>query len=784
MTTFLVRKWWLPVAFCLFCLPNLFGQTVQKIEIRHIGPPAASDTMIRANVRVKVGDVYTQRGVDDDVKALLGTGLFRDVRVSEDRGAEGVTIIYVVQGHLTLAEIRFQGNKKHSAKKLLKKVSSKVGQPLDERRLFTDTQEILKMYQKAGYQRTQVKYSVIPDENAGRGIAVFEISESPKLRIRDVEFVGAQAYTQKRLRKAIKTRRHWMFSWLTGSGVLKTDQFEDDKDKLVEFYQNEGYIDFEIKEVQIDEFDPKHIAIRFLVSEGKRYKVGAVEFQGNTLFKAEEITKGDRGIPGIKMVAGEIFTPKGLDTDLEAIQDFYGSKGYIDVRVVPRKNPNTTRGTMDLVYVILDEDKGKSFIERIEIKGNVKTKDRVIRRELAVSPGEPFDMVRVKRTKGRLEQMGFFEKVETSVEPTDVPANKNLVIDVEETTTGNIELGAGFSSVDNLVGFIGFREGNFDLFNPPFFRGGGQKFRINVMLGTRRKDFQISFAEPWLLGHRLRFETDLYHRELNFYSDLYDVSQTGARLGLVRALGSEFLIGGVSYTIESIGINNVDERAPLLIQEEQGSRLVSKIGASIAFDTRNNIQLPSRGQRTELSSELAGGPFGGDTDFYKFELRSAWYYPGFFENHIWEARGRAGVAEPFGDTKRVPLFDRFFLGGVGSLRGYRYRQVGPYRVGPLGDQEPIGGHTYWFGSVEYSVPIIERLRLAAFYDIGNVYEDSFSFSRSPGQNLYSDNWGVGIRLNIPRLGPLRLDYGIPITHDAFTSGRGRFQFSVSYTADY
>lgn len=784
MMTSLIRHWWFTWVFCFVCLPNLFGQTVQKIEIRHVGPPAASDEMIKANIRVKVGEAYTQRGVDDDVKALLSTGLFRDVRFLEDITPQGMTVIYVVQGHPTLTDIQFTGNKKYSAKKLLKKATSKTGQPLDERKLFADKQEILKTYQKSGYPQTQVEYKINIDETAGRGTVVFEIKESPKVRIQDVEFVGAKAYPQKKLRKVLKTRRHWMFSWLTGSGVLKQDEFEDDKDKLVEFYQNEGYIDFEIKEVQINQTDPKHMKIRFIVSEGNRYKVGAVEIQGNTIFPSEKLMKGDKSAKGVKMGVGQIFTPKGLDADIEAIQDYYGSKGYIDVRVTPTKIPNTTRGTMDLVYNLTGEDKGVSHIEKIDIKGNTKTKDKVIRRELAVSPGEVFDMVGVKRTKGRLDQMGFFEKVETNVEPTDIPGRKNLIVDVEETTTGNIELGAGFSSIDNLVGFIGFREGNFDLFNPPYFRGGGQKFRINAMVGDLHKDYQISFAEPWLFGRRLRFETDLYYRELNFYSDLYDVTEAGVRLGLVRALGSELLIGGINYTIENVGIHNVSDRAPGIIRDEQGDRLVSKVGVSLAYDTRNNIQLPDKGQRTEVSSELAGGPFGGDTDFYKFELHSAWYYPGFFENHIWEIRGRAGVVEPYGDTTRVPLFDRYFLGGVDSLRGFRYRQVGPYRVGPQGDQEPIGGNTYWFGSIEYSVPIIERLRLAVFYDIGNVYEGAFSFTRSAGQKLYNDNWGVGIRLNIPRLGPLRLDYGVPITYDDFTGGRGRFQFSVRYTSDY
>ncbi|MBM3831750.1 MAG: outer membrane protein assembly factor BamA [Verrucomicrobia bacterium] len=786
MTALILRRIWLVWALllCFAWEPTVSAQAIQSIEIRHVGPPAASDELIKANIRVKPGDTYSRTGVDDDVKTLYSTGLFYNIRVAEERTPEGIKLIYVVQGKPILTDIRFEGNKKYNNKKLFKKVTSKTGEPLDERKLFADSQEILKMYQKAGYQATKVEYVPTIVDETGRGTVTFQIKESPKVRIERVEFVGAKTFPQKKLRRVIKTRRHWIFSWITGSGVLKDEQFEDDKEKLANFYRNEGYIDFEIRDVQFEYLDPRHVVIRFVISEGNQYKVGALDIKDNSLFSDEDIMKGDRNSKGIRMGVGEIFTPKGLEADIEAIRDFYGSRGYIDTWVRALKHPNTEKGTMDLVYEIRDEDKGKSFIEKIEIRGNVKTKDKVIRRELAVAPGEVFDMVRVKRSKSRLEQMNFFEKVETETDPTDIPNRKNLVVDVEEATTGNIELGAGFSSVDNLVGFVGLREGNFDLFNPPYFRGGGQKFRIHVQMGTRRKDFQISFVEPWFLGRRLAFETDLYHRDLRFYSDLYDIHQTGARLGLRKALGSEFLIGSVSYTIENIGIRDVDVRAPLVIQQEPSSRLVSKIGASIAYDTRNSVQLPDRGQRSELLSELAGGPFGADTDFYKFELRSAWYFPGFFENHVWEFRGRAGVVESYGDSERVPLFDRYFLGGVYSLRGYRYRDVGPREIGPLGDDEPVGGETYWFGSAEYSLPIIERLRFAMFYDIGNVYEDAFSFDRKNGQKFYNDNWGVGIRLNIPRLGPLRLDYGIPISHDDFISGRGRFQFSVNYTADY
>jgi outer membrane protein insertion porin family len=481
---------------------------------------------------------------------------------------------------------------------------------------------------------------------------------------------------------------------------------------------------------------------------------------------------------------GDIFTPAGLRRDTEAIRDFYWSKGYVDTWVKATKIPNTETGTMDVVYEIQDEEKGISYIERIDIQGNTKTKDKVLRRELAVSPGEPFDLVRVRLSKSRLEQMRYFDKVETDIEPTDVQNRKNLVIDVEEGTTGHVELGAGFSSIDSLFGFVGYREGNFDLFNPPYFRGGGQKLRVGATIGLRRKDYQISFTEPWFLNRQLALGVDLYHSELNYYSDLYDFTQTGARLSLTKALPYNF-IGSVSYTIENIGLDDVDEEAPLIIRQEPGDRLVSKVGASLAYDTRNNAVEPTRGQRTELSTELAGGPLGAEADFYKWELRTSWFFPGFFEGHVIEVVGRGGVVEAYGDSAdetdrpdwaKVPLFDRYFLGGVNTLRGFRYRTVGPHI-----DDEPVGGNTFYFGSVDYTIPIVERLKFALFYDIGNVYLDSYDFDFGD----YSDNWGVGIRLNIPRLGPLRLDYGIPINYDKDNvSGSGKFQFSVGFTRDY
>jgi outer membrane protein insertion porin family len=562
--------------------------------------------------------------------------------------------------------------------------------------------------------------------------------------------------------------------------VLKDEQLEEDKERLADLYRNAGYIDFELKDVRFEYLTPRKMIMHWIVHEGTQYRVGAINFKGVTLFPTNDI------ISKLKMKVGETFTPRGLTRDIEIVQDVYGSKGYIDATVFARKKPNVQTGTMDLQYEITEGN--KSFIEKIEIKGNTKTKDRVIRRELAVSPGETFDMVKVKLSKRRLEGMQFFDRVDTQAEPTDVPDRKNLIVGVEERNTGNIALGAGFSSVDSILGFVELTQGNFDLFNPPWFMGGGQKFRLRMQVGARRQDYELSFIEPWMFGRKLAFSVDLYHRELRYVSrnDLYDERRTGMRLGLTRSLGSEFvsrlfgpqteLIGGISYTIENIGIFDVPDTAPPAILAEEGDRLVSKVGLTFALDSRNSVQLPNRGQRTEFRADLAGGPFGAETDFYKLELSSHWYFPGFYEGHVLEVAGAVGAVESYGDSERVPLFDRYFLGGIHSLRGFRFRDVGPKEL-----EEPIGGGTYWLGSIEYSVPIIERLRFALFYDIGMVYEDAFSFDeKNNNTGMYNDNWGLGLRLNIPHLGPIRLDYGIPIKSDPDNESSGRFQFSVGY----
>jgi outer membrane protein insertion porin family len=795
------------------------GPKVDRVDIKYVGPASVSEQFIRANIRLKAGDFYRPNLSEDDVHSLYGTSQFYNIRVSVDPADDGgVVVSYIVQARLRITDIKITGNKKVSDSKLKKKITVKAGEPLDEQKLFTDVQEIKKLYEKYGYPDTQVKYVFDTfDEAAGRASVTFQIVESLKIKITRVEFIGASAFPQKQLRKQIKTRTHWTFSWLTGSGVFKQDEFDDDKDALTAFYRNHGYLDFEIKDVKFEHPKPNTMALQFYVYEGKQYKVGSVKFTGNKFFDDAAIraglqfvhdfqhSKDKLGPNRLAMDAGDTFTPDGLNKDLQALEDFFGSKGHIDVQrgstLRAVRIPNVDTGTIDLEFQI-DEGQ-KAFVEQINIRGNIKTKDKVIRRELAIAPGEVFDMVRVKISKQRLEGLDYFDKVDLQPEPTDPPiaGRKNLDVNVAEKDTGKFTLGAGFSSVDALVGFVEISQGNFDLFHPPYFTGGGQKLRLFIQLGTQRQDYELSFIEPWFLNRKLALGVDLYRHQLDFESpnNIYNETRTGARVSLTRALGSDFLIGSVSYTIEDVGISlnsgwhdwepgvfpfpSIAPNVPSAILQQTGDHLFHRFGASLAYDTRNSNKLPNHGQRTELDPEFDVG----DTTYFKLEAKTAWYFPGFFKGHVLEATGRAGIADGL-SSGDVPFYDRYYLGGAYSLRGFKYRNIGPrdptYGINPSMPDEPIGGDSYWFGSLEYSIPILEKengpsVRFALFFDAGAVGAGPYSFSGN-----FNDNYGAGLRLDIPHLGPLRLDYGIPITHDQYNSGSGKFQFTVGYTRGF
>ncbi|MGD1018816.1 MAG: outer membrane protein assembly factor BamA [Verrucomicrobiia bacterium] len=758
---------------------------VRDIEVRFVGPETVNRSIVMANIQTAVGKPRSRDVIEQDVRNLINTGYFFDVRVLEEPVVDGVRVVFQVQGKATIKEILIEGEKQFKDARLRKECSQKVGDSLDERKAHDDAQKMRDLYQKAGYPDVKVTYEVGLDKDTGKAVLKFKVQEGERVLVKEIKFTGNKAYTEQRLCKLLKTRRHWWGSWLAGTGVLKGEDFNEDLDKIRDFYHSNGYIDMDIRGTRTQRVGPKWMVVYIDLFEGAQYKVGAVVIDGNRLFPITELEKQ------LKMTAGRTFTPTGMSADQKALSDYYGARGYLDTDVRPIRAPNVETGRIDMTYAIREGE--LTYIEKIEIRGNAKTKDKVIRRELAVHPGEIYNTVRVDRSVERLKNLGYFSKVEADPEPTDVPNHKDLVLNLEEQRTGSVNFGAGFSSVDSLIGFVEMTQGNFDLFNPPSFTGGGQKLRLRLQLGLKRQDEILSFVEPWFLDRKLSLGFDLFHHAANYLSTEYNEQSTGASLSLEKAF-TEFLRGQIQYSIQYISID-VDKSASPEVQSQDNSYLRSSVSGTVTYDTRDSVFLTTRGTRTEMNAEVAGGGLGGNVNIYKLNLTSSVFFP-LPNQQVFELLGAARVVDAFGSTENngtnvietiasqnkqgpsvnrrvdpVPIFDRLFLGGANTLRGFAFRQVGPKDV----TGEPVGGNTSLNGTAEYSYPIIERVRGAFFFDVGNVYANAYEVTAG---DLKSDA-GLGLRLNLP-IGPLQLDYGYPIMTDSLTGRAGKFQFRVGY----
>lgn len=756
------------------------GPTVREIEVRFDGPETVNPSIVRANIQTAVGKPRSRDMIEQDVRNLVGTGFFLDVRVLEESVADGLKVIYNVRGKASIKEIIFEGNKRFKTDRLKREVGLKVGDVLDERKAHESALKMVELYQKSGYPETKVEALPSIDKQTGRAILKFKVTESGRVFIKQIQITGNKAVPTGTILKLIKTKRRWWGSFFAGSGVLKDEQFQEDLEKLRDHYRSQGFIDMEIKDTRVEHIDATWMVVHIEIFEGHQYKVGTIKIEGNKLFPTTDLQKK------LRMTAGQTFTPDAFSKDVKALEDYYGSRGYLDTRAVSKRDPNVETGRLDITYTMQESD--LTYIEKISVRGNTKTKDKVIRRELAVAPGDIYNTVRVEASKERLKNLNYFSKVETTPEPTTVPNRRDLVVQVEEQRTGNMSFGAGFSSIDNLIGFIEVTQGNFDLFNWPSFTGGGQKLRVRAQVGFKRQDYLVSFTEPWFMDKRLMLGVDLFHTQSSYLSSEFDENRTGITLRLEKAL-AEFLRGQIQYSIQDISLG-VSSLASQEIQSQRGSKLRSSVGISLVRDSRDSVFLTTRGSRHELSAEVAGGVLGGNVSLYKVEAKTSWYFE-FFDKQVLQLVGAAGVVEPFGQTKGsgpivdedptpfinrvkvndVPIFDRFFLGGANTLRGFSYRRVSPKDI----YFESVGGNTYVNATAEYSIPVVERVRAAAFFDIGEVEAGAYSLDLS---NLKSDV-GIGVRLNLP-VGPLRLDYGYPIQTDRHTGKSGKIQFSVGY----
>ncbi|MFH1441919.1 MAG: outer membrane protein assembly factor BamA [Candidatus Omnitrophota bacterium] len=739
-------------------------EEVKNIQIK--GNKAISTNTILSKMKTKIGGPYKDNIINSDLKRLYLLGFFSDIKIDTQDTKEGLIIIITVEERPIIQSISFagKGHLRTRDEKLKQLLKSKENQYIDYPTLSEDVRVIKKMYEKIGYNKAEVEYISSIDKENNKVKIVFEIQEGKRVKIKDILVEGNKSFPAAKILRLIKTKRAWLFN----AGILKEEVLKEDIKRVKAFYRKNGFVDaaaeYNIKT------DPKQpfLYITIKVVEGKKYLVGSVVIRGN-----KDIT--DKLILSkiTEIVPDKIFSQDAVKKDLSNIQGLYFDQGYISAQVRDITVVDPLTGRVNVEYDIIEND--ITYVNKIKVKGNVKTKDLVIRRELKIKPGDRFDGDKLKRSKERLGNLGFFDSVSYDTEDTPDPNKKDLVVDVKETKTGSFSFGGGYSTVDQLVGFFEIEQKNFDWKNFPYFTGGGQNLRFKASFGSITDGFDLSFTEPWLFDYPVSFGFDGYKREHDRDTDVgygYNEKVTGGDLRLGREL-TEYTRADFVYRYENIDISDISTDATQALKDEAGKNNISSAMLNVTYDSRNNIFDTLRGNVLNGSYTIAGGPLAGDKDFWKATCRASHYFP-CIRDSVLEIRARAGFVEVYDDSDSVPIYERFFAGGADSIRGYKERNIGPMDP-DSGD--PLGGNSLLIGNIEYTYPVFDFIKGAAFYDIGNVWSKASDITLDD----LKAGMGLGIRLKTP-IGPIRLDYGFPLnkTEGEDKKGNGRLHFSVSH----
>jgi outer membrane protein insertion porin family len=752
---------------------------VVEIEVQYAGAATVSKERLLANMRTRVGQPYSEQTVEEDIRNLYATGNVVNVRIFGEPKGDGVKVIVVLQAKARVTAVEIQGVQQFKLSRIREKVGVKVGDTGSEAAMEADRQKILDYYASKGFTDVQVTYKLDSNDNLGTARVVYTVTEGGRTSIKSVRFEGNSKISSSELNGVIKTRKYRaVLSPILKTGRLNQDQLSEDAAAIREHYQNRGYSDVQVSEPLVKRFDGK-VEVVFRIAEGAPYKVGKITFRGGRLFPESEFQRVT------KLRSGTVYSPAAVQADVKALQDLYGARGYVDFQSGARPSPGGDHVT-DLTYTI--EEGSPAYVGRINITGNTRTKDKVVRRELALAPGEIFSTVRLDASKARLNNLNYFSKVDLYPSETGNPAERDLNVVLEEKRTGSLNFGAGFSSVDSLLGFAEVTQGNFDAGRWPNFTGGGQKFRTRLQYGARRRDAVIGLTEPYFLDQKLSLGGELFYHDNSFNSNLYSSQSMGFDLSARKPI-SEFAFGRLGYRVEQVRLRDVDStQVPQEVTDlrRAGGLVKSQVYTGITYDTRDSLFLTRKGERFDLSSFVTGGPLAGDIQIYGWNAEASKYFL-FKWDTILTLNAQAGVVDVWGSDSNklgVPLYDRLFLGGANDMRGFRFRRVGGRGGTAVGkrivdptNQEPLGGQTLARLTAEYTAPVVDKVRAAVFYDAGFVNADPYDFNGS----AYNADIGIGLRLDLP-IGPVRIDYGVPVKIDpAFgDSKRGRFQFNVGY----
>jgi outer membrane protein insertion porin family len=677
-------------------------------------------------------------------------GYFDDIQIESETQPDGNKVTFRVKEKPTLRSIRISGNMwAFDSDEIREVVSSKRGSILNVNVIQNDMSRIEDLYKEKNYHNVSVDYKIY-ERKENQADVEYIIEEGEKFQIEKIIFEGNQAFSDKKLKRQMATSEKSLLSWISDAGDLDEDNLEQDAARIRAFYHNSGYIDAQVGEPQV-EFKGNEIFITIKIDEGPPFKVGKVTFAGDLILEEEDLLKK------VKITGEELYNREVLRTDVLTLTDLYSNEGYAFVDVAPLIKRNPKDLVVDITFSI---EKGKPvYYEEIIISGNTKTRDKVIRRQLRVYEQELTSSSRLKRSISNLQRLDYFEDVKVDTARGSTDDKMVLNIDVSEKSTGAFSFGAGYGNVESLFGTAQISERN--LF------GRGQILSLQGVLGSKTQKVILSFTEPYIYDIPLTGTVKLYNWIYNF--DDYDKDTFGGSLGLGYPV-FDYTRFFVNYLYDLSDIRNIDDTASDSIKDLRGKNVKSSVDTKLKYDSRNRGFLATRGALNSFSFEFAG--LGGDIGFMKYIAETGWYFP-----LVWDfvavAHAKAGYITDI-RKKKLPDYEKFYMGGIGSLRGFKREDLAPEDD----DGRSIGGDAMVQFNFELVFPLIKDVGVhgVLFFDTGRIYKERDDIEFNPSDLRQSA--GGGIRWLSP-MGPIDIEYGYILDQKDSDSGTGQWEFSMA-----
>lgn len=733
---------------------SLYNQIAGIAQIDSVlvkGNQRVESEAILAVVESKKGESLDYDKLDRDLRAVFAMGYFTDVNIQTEDGPKGTVVTFVVTEKPSIGSIAFKGNKKIKSDDLSKETAVKLYSIFNPNEIRQSVNRLREFYRQKGYYNVEIQEKI--EDLPGNQVAlIYEIREGEKFYIEKIEFVGNTKFDDDDLKDAMETSEKGIFSWITKSGLLDEKKLEADIQKITTFYNNHGYIRARVGEPKTTVGKEGGLTVTIQVEEGERYAVDEVEVAGDLILPEEELLKR------VSIKQEKYINREMVRKDVLALRDVYSDQGYAYAEVIPVVQEDDKNHLVDITYRMNPGQKVR--FERINIYGNTVTRDKVIRRELGVIEGEYYTGAGIRKSTERLQRLGFFEDVEVQTKKGSEDDLMVLDINIKERPTGSFSLGAGYSGYEGATAIVTVSQSN--LF------GRGQRLGASVKVSTRSSEFDIRFTEPWLFDRRISAGIDLYKWEREY--DDYTRDSFGGALRFKFPVGlDEYTLGSARYLYDDSNITDIEPTAALAVREMEGVNVTSSITLGITRDSRDKLWNTSRGSENEFTFEYAGGVLGGDVYFNRYELKSAWYFPLFWETSFM-VQGRWGLVEQR-EGGKLPDFQKYRIGGINTVRGYDWYDI---TLTDPATGEPIGGEKMMVYNLEYRFPIVKEQGVigVVFFDAGNVFgkDDSYTFSG------IRKSVGGGVRWYSP-LGPIRVEYGY-IIDPGPEDPTGNVEFSI------